>query len=146
MKTFNIGDKVIQIDDEDYDKVIEVTWYIASTGYVIHKDRVWTGYLHRYVLKQYGKEIVDHIDGDPLNNQKANLRLVSQRENQHNRKTKQSNNKSGYTGVCSTQWGWQSYINVEGRRIHIGYRSSAEGAHQARLEYIRDNKIETTNA
>ena len=56
---------------------------------------------HLVMLYEYGistKKIVDHIDGDPSNNKRENLRLVSHQENMKN-KAINKNNKTGINGV-----------------------------------------------
>lgn len=132
MKKFTIKDKEVLVDDEDFNKVISVSWYLDSANYVRHKCRKWHGLLHRFVLNYNGPLIVDHIDHNPLNNQKANLRLVTQVENQKNRKGNQTNNSTGVNGTCLTASGWQAYVNVMGKRIHLGYYRTLETASLAR--------------
>ena len=39
-------------------------------------------YLHRFLLDAEASEIVDHIDGNALNNSRSNIRIVTQSENQ----------------------------------------------------------------
>lgn len=88
-------------------------------------------YLHRYLLDAQPGQIVDHIDGDPLNNTRANLRLVTRAQNQWNRKAQQ--NASGYKGV-SWHRGHQKYyarIQVHNRRHFLGYFETAEEAAEA---------------
>lgn len=60
--------------------------------------------VHKVILAIHGilefkdRVIIDHIDGNPLNNLITNLRVVSHSENARNRK-KQMNNTSGTAGV-----------------------------------------------
>jgi hypothetical protein len=53
--------------------------------------------LSRFVMDAKEGQIVDHIYGDPLDNRRKHLRIVTPRQNALNRKTK---NKSGFYGVC----------------------------------------------
>jgi len=64
---------------------------------------------------------VDHIDGNPMNNKIANLRLVSQAENGKNQKL-HSNNSTGVSGVTwhSRDSRFQACISDSGRRVHLG--------------------------
>jgi hypothetical protein len=72
---------------------------------------------------------VDHIDGDPLNNRRANLRLVTGSQNQQNRR-RAANNSSGRKGVTWHQRDgrWQVRIQLAGQRIHLGYYQHLEWA------------------
>jgi hypothetical protein len=75
-----------------------VSWTLNQGGYADSKD----GLMHRVVMKSiYGEEaikskIVDHIDGDRLNNHPVNLRIATSKSNAKNRT---SNPVSGYEGV-----------------------------------------------
>lgn len=70
------------IDFEDYERVALYRWYLNADGYAFiayAKDRKTTG-MHRYVLGLENNDNgmhVDHIDRNPLNNTKANLRVVT---------------------------------------------------------------------
>jgi len=81
------------------------------------------------------EEFCDHVDGDGLNNQRDNLRPCSRAENMRNHK-KYSNNTSGQTGVV---WRrdlkkWQSRIDVDGNRFHLGYFEEFDNAVGARKD------------
>ena len=75
---------------------------------------------------------VDHIDGDGLNNRRGNLRLATAGQNQHN-KGLQRNNTSGFKGVRwrSDKGKWVARIDKDGKRRHLGYFDTVEGAHSA---------------
>ena len=70
---------------------------------------------------------VDHIDGDKLNNNQSNLRLVSASENQWNQ------NRKGCSYYKRTNK-WRAYIKVHNKAIHLGYYDTESEAHQAYLD------------
>ena len=75
----------------------------------------------------------DHIDRNPLNNRRENLRPATPSQNQFNRR-KQRNNTSGYKGVgFSKEKGlWRAYIANDTKKfIHLGYFAKAEDAARA---------------
>lgn len=80
--------------------------------------------------------VVDHIDGNPLNNEISNLRLITQAENRRNTK-KSVKNKSGVSGVflCKTgqhynRWRAQ-YHGVDGKRVIKDFSISKLGYNEA---------------
>lgn len=82
------------VDLADIAKVEGYNWHTHSDGYVARgwtlkerqeKPRVGICYLHRWISECPPGLEVDHIDGDPLNNRRANLRHGSHRDNLNNR-------------------------------------------------------------
>lgn len=89
------------IDLEDYDKVKHYSCNV-SRGYVNIKTESKKTGLHRFLLNVYDPNVhVDHIDNNPLNNCKSNLRLATSSQNSANRK-KKTNKSSKYIGVHKT--------------------------------------------
>jgi hypothetical protein len=80
---------------------------------------------------------IDHINKAKDDNRLSNLRLVSQAINSRNKK-KQSNNRSGYTGVYfdSAKGYYRACVRVSGRLIYMGNFNDAFKAHQAREEWL----------
>lgn len=80
--------------------------------------------------------IVDHKDGNGLNNTWGNLRLATNSQNSMNRCV-QSNNRSGKTGVRwdSTRGKWKAEIKIGRKCKHIGRFDSFEDAVSARNQY-----------
>lgn len=84
--------------------------------------------LHKAIT---GYQMTDHIDGDGLNNRRANLRKTSRAENNQNSRM-QKNNKSGFKGVSQARSGrWRARIAVECRQITLGTFDSPQEAHRA---------------
>ncbi len=80
------------------------------------------------------KEIqVDHIDGDPTNNIRSNLRIVNASDNGKNKKPYR-NNKTGVSGVTQLSNNkWRARINIEkNTRIDLGCFDTKEEAVAAR--------------
>jgi DNA-binding transcriptional regulator YdaS (Cro superfamily) len=77
--------------------------------------------------------IIDHIDGNTLNNRIANLRDVTAQENCKNR-SRSVNNTTGCTGVVKRKNDFVSQINLNGKPITIGIYKDIESAVKARKE------------
>lgn len=66
------------IDLEDLIKVQDYSWSVNKTRkYVIHNKSGKTIMLHRLIMDCPEDKVVNHIDGNPLNNTKANLEIVT---------------------------------------------------------------------
>lgn len=76
--------------------------------------------------------LIDHIDGDPMNNAFANLRCATYSQNVHN-SCISSRNTSGAKGVslCCKTGRWKAYIASGGRYSWLGYHDSVEAASAA---------------
>lgn len=93
--------------------------------------------VHRIIYEMFKGSIpakiqIDHKDGDGTNNRIENLRLATNSENGKNRKIHR-NNTSGLKGVFwyKNRSKWRSTIQVDGKRVHLGYFSTKEEAHNA---------------
>lgn len=70
---------------------------------------------------EWPEGIIDHINGIPTDNRISNLRIVTNMENQHNRKMNK-NNPSGCTGVTMPLKSnkWLAAITVNHKTINLG--------------------------
>ena len=105
MKTITInstkhGTHLVMVDDEDYDFVSTFTWRVNKTGKrfraVTNIDRQAVT-MHRLIF-HFPEYSIDHIDGNPLNNQKTNLRRATHTQNMHNC-SGHRDSKTGFKGV-----------------------------------------------
>lgn len=141
--TFEIHSKkygvhVVEIDDEDAEKVFQHTWHIscsyAKDGSPRHfsikthiKEK--TGYRHTSLSSfLISGCVIDHIDGNFLNNHKSNLRVCTNAENSRNRR-KHKNTFSGFKGVYANKKRWFAAICKDGQQIYLGnYKTAQEAA------------------
>lgn len=142
MKEIKLNDgHVAFVDDEDFEIVSKYNWraYSHGRGFRVLRPNCWTrngewiskyAMLHRFILKcEKGKEI-DHMDGNPLNNCRSNLRICSRAENCFN-KPLRKDSKTGIIGVrFNKKWNtWTTRIVIDGDRKCIGsYDNKKEAA------------------
>lgn len=126
-----------KVSPEDFDSVAAFPWHVRNRGYVARTIRDENGkrrqlHLHRFILGVDDAGVmVDHINGDPLDNRRENLRVCSNSENQRNRGVSK-NSSTGYKGVCfHKQSGkYRAQIRHQGARHTIGqFPTPEEAAH-----------------
>jgi len=126
------------VDDEDYEYLSQWLWYaIRHKGYFyasransIKANGVKKNILmHRVILNAQEDMLVDHENGNTLDNRKSNLRQASHCENMRNRKI-QSNNTSGFRGVSFHKLSkkWHAKISVNGYPKSLGYYETPKEA------------------
>lgn len=78
--------------------------------------------MHRIVMNAGKGKVIDHINGNGLDNQKKNLRECTHAENCKNM-GQYASNTSGYKGVSwnKCRGMWQAYIKDNGKQRHLGY-------------------------
>ena len=116
--------KVAIVDGAEYDRLNKYNWYACRQGncfYARRQERRRFIYMHRQVIAARKGMVVDHIDGNGLNNRRSNLRLCTVRENMWNRRP--TGGPSPYKGVRRRKENkkWAAQINCRGRRYHLGY-------------------------
>lgn len=126
------------VDDEDQALVDAYKWsLLRSCGneYAV-TDRVMEGkrrtlLMHRLILGTPAGLRTDHIDGNGLNNRRANLRVATAHQNQANRGSVKGST-SGFKGVCwhkASGGRWEAKMQSHGRTIHLGlFRDEEEAA------------------
>lgn len=110
-------------------------------GYLVVRFQGKSYPLHRLIwLLETGEDpgefMVDHIDGDRLNNAFENLRLCSNAQNGMNRGATKAN-KLGVKGVCWDKKAgkYKAHIRIDGKKKHIGNYSDLQSAIDARRSF-----------
>jgi hypothetical protein len=112
--------------DEDAERVLAHKWWVSSgpdiDGRVIcfsTKIDKKVIKLQRFIMGDPPGLVVDHCDGDRLNNRKSNLRACTVQQNNMNIGITR-HNKSGYKGVSRAGKKWRATICLDGRQLHLG--------------------------
>jgi hypothetical protein len=128
---------VAVIDSADADLVLACgPWFAVPTHRVIHAQRNvrvagrWTSQKMHTLLS--GWPLVDHVNGDGLDNRRANLRPATVSQNGANVGLR-AHNTSGFKGVTwhAQRGRWQARIGCGGDRKHLGLYDSPEDAARA---------------
>ena len=140
-KGATVGEAIV--DAEDINRLILKKWRLW-------KNRVFTGnfkptplYYEVLKIKRPGianEAVVDHINGDPLDNRKCNLRVVTQAENLLNKEIL-SNNTSGFLGVWfdENRSLWAAEIKIEKKKCYLGrYKSRADAVY---ARYLAEREL-----
>jgi HNH endonuclease/AP2 domain len=116
--------------------------------------RAYTLSMHRAIMRAPTGAVVDHINGDTLDNRRSNLRVVTQAQNSRNRR-KTPGLTSAYKGVYyraeAKSYPWCAIIQVNGMKVQLGqfmterdaalaYNAAATRLHG---EFARLNDLET---
>lgn len=100
---------------------------VGHTQYRAHR-LVWL-----YVHGDPVPDVIDHVDGNKLNNRFTNLRAATKLQNGAN-STIRKNNTTGIKGVGRWKGFYRARIMFEGKDINLGYFKTLEDAAKARFE------------
>lgn len=117
------------VDAADFDWLSEHKWSLnrgsadRQTAYAVHhckiagQRRIVT--MHRLIIGAKPGQLVDHINGDGLDNRRANLRLCNHTQNMRNRRVARTN-KTGFKGVLLAEGRYRVSITEDGRQVSLG--------------------------
>lgn len=122
-----ISKKRVLVDREDWNVYGKLKWYAGTYLYTQIERK--TVYFHRAICGQPIGIEIDHINGNPLDNRRSNLRLCTRSQNEANKKAP-SHNTSGYKGVSlyKPTGKFSAYIEVDQKKKHLGYYFTPEEA------------------
>lgn len=96
------------VDDDDYEWLDQWKWYAHQSRYHLYARRCFKQneggntkgiFMHRQILGSPENLQVDHVNGNGLDNQRVNLRVATNGENQRNQQKKDPNASSRFKGV-----------------------------------------------
>lgn len=126
---------VTLVDDEDFGILSMFRWTLNRDGYVQTSGQSIR--IHRVIMRAAAGTTVDHINGDKLDNRKANLRIATRAQQSMNRSAARTHNgraaRSKHKGVDyrikNKAKPWRARIGVNGVRMELGnFASEMEAA------------------
>lgn len=135
--------KVAIVDDKWFSVLKKFNWYAKNHKGIYYayrrklKSENWTTDkipMHRYIMllenQDITNKIIDHKNGDGLDNRKNNLRICNTAQNGMNRRKKKN---ADYKGISWHKHAnkWISSIKYNGKSIHLGYFTNKVDAAQA---------------
>jgi hypothetical protein len=123
--------RTVLVDDEDYATLSAHQW--TNNDFQVCR---WVKgdngkrkiiLMHREVLKVADGQFVDHINGDPFDNRRANLRPCTHAQNMRNSR-QQRNSHQPYKGIEAQRGNWRARIRIDNRRLDLGTFATAEEA------------------
>jgi hypothetical protein len=112
-----------------------------STGYAHRKDHNEHIALHRYLVDAPKYKVVDHINGNPLDNRRSNLRVCDVKANTRNLHKKKVTT-SRYKGVSLLGGRWRVTLYAQGKQHYVGSYEDEEVAAHAYDAAVRAENFE----
>lgn len=115
------------VDDADFDELSKFNWYASEKSrnvYAARRAKEGTRkmiYMHRQILNVKKGLVVDHINGNALDNRRENLRICTHAQNLMNQKP-QIGKSSKYKGVSwdKRRNKWEAYIMLNDKKVSLG--------------------------
>lgn len=127
------------VDTDDLSRLLQLDirwcalWTETSQHFrvkAIYKRK--TIYLHRFIMDAPKDKEVDHVNFDGLDNRKSNLRVVTRKQNQQNKRglCRSDNKSSGHRNVYfdKTIGKYKVCFRIDGKSKHIGVYESLDVA------------------
>jgi len=126
--TLNNGMKAL-VDKEDFSALSRHHWTALKsrrTYYAVRGDVR----MHRQIMNALPGILVDHINGNGLDNRRVNLRLCNATLNQANARSLRPHKTSRFKGVSwsTAHTGWFAQLQIERRKVNLGYYEDEEDA------------------
>lgn len=126
------------VDDADWELACKHFWQIRKSGHLRYAQTVIYSAgtqrvikMHRVIMGAGAGQIVDHIDGNGLNNTRANLRFVTPSESMMNTRKRQ-NCTSQFKGVY-----WSTERQCWRVEMHKNYKKITLGSFANELDAAR---------
>lgn len=121
------------VDAADYERLNRYRWNACPGGDGFYARRSVPGgtiLMHREVMNAPKGMVVDHINGNGLDDRQANLRVCTQQQNEHNKPPR--GGRSRFKGVYPHRAKWEAAIKHNGKTHYLGVFDDEVEAARAR--------------
>lgn len=108
------------VDDEDFELVSQFDWREMRSGSFEHVYAAARIRMHRLIMDAPRGMMVDHINGDTLDNRKCNLRLATNAQNQQNTKSRKGSSQFKGVSFSKRKQRWIGTFMFEGVNYYCG--------------------------
>lgn len=122
----------VKVDDQDFEELSKFRWYFGfyqpgrpERGRAFRSENRKSIQMSRQIMGAQPGQIVDHVNGDGLDNQRDNLRFCTHQQNMQNRGATQGKK---YKGVHRYGNQWLAEIGVNGTNRIVGAFDTPEEA------------------
>lgn len=126
------GDTVL-ISDCDFDRVSKYKW-----SYKKYKNQTYVRrstahgkpiLLHHFIIGTPDKgKVVDHVNGNGMDNRRENLRFATRSQNAMNAKGKAGSKSPKGVSYCKTNKRYRARITLEGKTVFLGFHDTKKKA------------------
>lgn len=137
---------VALVDEADYDTLTKYKWHVTftnnSTPYA--KTGIFgrpnSHYMHRLITGCGRNQLVDHVNGNGLDNRRCNLRITDKSRNGINSR-KRKGCSSRFKGVSWNERDkvWMAYANLDGKRTYLSTHPDSLSAAKAYDEWAKSH-------
>lgn len=157
MKTIELsaGRGAALVSDEDFGALSQFRWHLHSAGYayraVKNAGKQTNFLMHREVAQPDPGFVVDHINGNRLDNRRENLRVCTYAENARNNGAIKKSSALRGVSWHAKAGKWRATIKLNGKSKHVGYFATEaeaaaaydEAARSLHGEFARTNEALT---
>jgi len=145
--------QIALVDKADYELLCQYKWQAIpavhgfyATAAIKMNGRWTTVQMHRLIMAATAGQMIDHKNGNPLDNRKHNLRLCTHSQNNANQRGKRH---TRYKGVCRCGNRWKARIGWQKKVFQVGmFETEVEAAEAYNLaarrvhgEFARLNQL-----
>jgi hypothetical protein len=124
------------VDPERYEEFARYKWFTKRCDnrfYAVRWEKDKSVKMHQVIIGTEEGKVIDHINGNGLDNREANVRFATQQQNCWNQRKQRGRTSSKYKGVCwvKKRDQWRARITFNGKVIHLGRFETEEAAARA---------------
>jgi hypothetical protein len=126
-----------KVDAEDFGALSKYDWYLVSYSHTDYAVRLENGFsiihMHRQVMKPPDGMVVHHLNHNGKDNRRANLRIITYRQNVLSARPQRKGCTSKYKGVYwnKDKRKWEAGLSIYRKRKLIGRFDNEEDAARA---------------